>query len=101
VPYVKSRIVDLSPGTARRIGLGKKQGVTNVEVAPIAFSDAPAPLERAKETTRNGQYTYIEYARYADDLVVLIDAFQRHDWLLTAVMKRLREEFAKLDGEIK
>jgi hypothetical protein len=24
-------------------------------------------LERAKEATRNGKYTYIEYARYADD----------------------------------
>jgi RNA-directed DNA polymerase len=24
-------------------------------------------LERAKETTRNGKYTYIEYVRYADD----------------------------------
>jgi len=57
-------------------------------------------LERAKETTRNGQYTYIEYARYADDLVVLIDAHPRHDWLLPAVLKRLREEFAKLDVEM-
>ena len=57
-------------------------------------------LERAKETTRNGQYTYIEYARYANDLVVPIDVYKRHDWLLMAVMKRLREEFAKLDVEI-
>ena len=30
-------------------------------------------LERAKETTRFGKYTYIEYARFADDLVILID----------------------------
>ena len=30
----------------------------------------------------------------------LVDAYKRHDWLLTAVMKRLREEFAKLDVEI-
>jgi hypothetical protein len=28
------------------------------------------------------------------------DAHKRHDWLLTAVMQRLREEFAKLDVEI-
>jgi RNA-directed DNA polymerase len=32
--------------------------------------------------------------------VVLIDAYKRHDWLLTAVMKRLREEFANLDVEM-
>jgi RNA-directed DNA polymerase len=32
--------------------------------------------------------------------VVLIDAHTRHDWLLPAVMKRLLEEFAKLDVEM-
>ena len=57
-------------------------------------------LEKAKETTRNGKYTYIEYARYADDLVILVDAYPRHDWLLRAVDKRLREEVAKLHVEL-
>ena len=57
-------------------------------------------LERAKEVTRSGKYTYVEYARFADDLVVLIDAYQRHDWLMGAVTERLREEFAKLQVEI-
>src|SRR5262249_46256182 len=57
-------------------------------------------LERAKEATRSGKYTYIEYARFADDLVILIDAYPRHDWLMKAVEKRLREELAKLQVEI-
>jgi RNA-directed DNA polymerase len=57
-------------------------------------------LERAKEATRYGKYTGIEYARFADDLVILIDAYPRHDWLLTAVEKRLREELAALQVEI-
>jgi RNA-directed DNA polymerase len=56
-------------------------------------------LERAKETTRNGKYTYIEYARFADDLVILIDVHPRHDWLMGAVEKRLRDELAKLQVE--
>jgi rare lipoprotein A len=34
-PYVSGRIVDLSPATARSIGLSKRKGVTKVEVAPI------------------------------------------------------------------
>ena len=38
--------------------------------------------------------------RFADDLVILIDAHKRHDWLIAAVEKRLREEFAKLQVEI-
>lgn len=54
-------------------------------------------LERAKEATRNGRYTYVEYARWADDLVILVDGYRRHDWLLRAVDRRLREELAKLD----
>jgi hypothetical protein len=45
-------------------------------------------------------YTYIEYARFADNLVILIDAYKRHDWLVGAVDKRLREEFGKLQVEI-
>jgi RNA-directed DNA polymerase len=57
-------------------------------------------LERAKEVTRSGKYTYIEYARFADDLVILIDAYPQHDWLLPAVEKRLREELAALQVEI-
>jgi rare lipoprotein A len=35
-PYVAGRIVDLSPATAREIGLDQRTGVTKVEVAPIA-----------------------------------------------------------------
>jgi rare lipoprotein A len=34
-PYVKGRIVDLSPATARKIGLTEEQGLAEVEVAPI------------------------------------------------------------------
>ena len=36
-PYVAGRIVDLSPATARDIGLDRRTGVTRVEVAPIVI----------------------------------------------------------------
>ncbi len=75
-------------------------GVISPLLSNLYLNEVDKMLERAKETTRNGQYTYVEYARYADDLVVLIDAYKRHDWLLAAVMQRLREEFAKLKVEI-
>jgi rare lipoprotein A len=35
-PYVQGRIVDLSPATARQIGITPKAGVAKVSVAPIA-----------------------------------------------------------------
>jgi RNA-directed DNA polymerase len=34
------------------------------------------------------------------DLVILVDAHPRHDWLLAAVTKRLREEIGRLRVEI-
>jgi len=34
-PYVKGRIVDLSPATAEQIGITPKEGIAKVEVAPI------------------------------------------------------------------
>jgi len=42
----------------------------------------------------------VEYARFADDLVVLVDAHPRQAWLRKAVEKRLREELAKLQVEV-
>jgi rare lipoprotein A len=35
-PYVKGRIVDLSPSTAHKIGLDSKEGVAKVSVEPIS-----------------------------------------------------------------
>src|SRR6266478_6310882 len=53
---------------------------------------------------RNGQrmkrYTRVQYARFADDMVILIDSHPQHVWLARAVEKRLREELVKLKVEI-
>ena len=75
-------------------------GVISPLLSNLYLTEVDRMLERAKETTRCGRYTYIEYARFADDMVILIDAYPRHDWMLRAVAKRLREEFAKLQVEI-
>jgi RNA-directed DNA polymerase len=75
-------------------------GVISPLLSNLYLNEVDTMLEKAKETTRHGKYTYIEYARYADDLVILVDAFPQHDWLLEAVNKRLREELAKLHVEI-
>ena len=75
-------------------------GVLSPLLSNLYLNEVDRMLERAKETTRNGKYTYMEYARFADDLVILVDAYARHDWLIKAVDKRLREELAKLHVEI-
>jgi RNA-directed DNA polymerase len=63
----------------------------------IYLNEVDKMLEKAKEVTRRGKYTYIEYARFADDLVILVDGFRKWEWLLGAVQKRLAEELNKLD----
>jgi RNA-directed DNA polymerase len=66
----------------------------------IYLNEVDRMLERAKEYTRFGRYTGIEYARFADDLVVLIHAHPSKRWLLRAVDVRLRQELAKLQVQI-
>ena len=75
-------------------------GIISPLLSNIYLTEVDRMLERAKEVTRYGKYTSIEYARFADDLVILIDAHPRHDWLMRAVEKRLREELAKLQVEV-
>src|SRR5271165_7098457 len=84
---------------------GGKQGVPQGGVispllSNLYLTEVDRMLERAKEASRDGKYTYVEYARFADDLVILIDAYKRHGWLMAAVEKRLREELAELQVEI-
>ena len=75
-------------------------GVISPLLSNLYLTEVDRMLERAKEVTRYGNYTGIEYARFADDLVILVDAYPRHDWLMTAVEKRLREELAALQVEV-
>jgi RNA-directed DNA polymerase len=75
-------------------------GVISPVLSNLYLNEVDRMLERAMKATRYKQYTAIQYARFADDLVILVDAHPRHDWLVAAVTKRLREEIGKLRVEI-
>src|SRR5205823_2670129 len=75
-------------------------GVISPLLSNLYLTEVDRMLEEAIDTTRYGKYTYVQYARFADDLVILIDAHARHDWLIKAVNRRLREELATLRVEI-
>jgi len=75
-------------------------GVISPLLSNIYLNEVDKMLERAKKVTRQGRFTYIEYARFADDLVVLVDGFWKWEWLLKAAYKRLVEEFEKLDVQM-
>jgi RNA-directed DNA polymerase len=74
-------------------------GVISPLLSNLHLTEVDRMLEKATETTRSGKYTYVQYARFADDLVILIDSYPRHDWLVKAVGRRpykRTELFAKL-----
>jgi RNA-directed DNA polymerase len=75
-------------------------GVISPLLSNIYLNEVDKMLERAKEVTRRGRFTYIEYARFADDLVILVDGFRKWEWLLKAAHKRLVQEFEKLDVQM-
>ena len=59
-------------------------GVISPWLSNVYLNEVDRMLEKAIRTTRFGQYTYVQYARFADDLVILIDAYRRHGWLVQA-----------------
>ncbi len=75
-------------------------GVISPLLSNLYLNEVDRMLERAKAVTRYGKFTAVEYARFADDLVILVDAHPRHAWLLNAIPKRLREELARLDVQV-
>src|SRR6202051_4600152 len=75
-------------------------GVISPLLSNLYLNEVDRMLEKAVDTTRRGKSTSVQYARFADDMVILIDAERRSDWLLKAIDRRLREEFAKLRVEI-
>lgn len=75
-------------------------GVISPLLSNVYLNEVDRMLERARERTREGKWTRVEYARFADDLVVLVDGHPSQNRLLEAVNRRLREELAKLQVEV-
>jgi len=88
----------------RMLRASGKQGVPQGSVispllSNIYLNEVDQMLERAKRVTQD-QWTYVEYARFADDMVILVSSHRRQQWLRRAVEKRIREELAKLEVEV-
>ena len=72
-------------------------GVISPLLSNIYLNEVDKMLEKAKIVTSKSGFTHVEYARFADDLVVLVDGYRRWDWLAEKVYRRLLEEFARID----
>ncbi|XVN42376.1 MAG: reverse transcriptase domain-containing protein [Candidatus Rickettsia vulgarisii] len=67
----------------------------------IYLNEVDKMLERAKSVSklRDG-YDHIEYVRWADDLIILIDGYSKWQWLERAINIRLRQELLKIKVEL-
>ena len=93
------RLLNLILKSTGRIGV-PQGGVISPLLSNLYLNEVDKMLEKARATTRRGRFTHVQYARFADDMVILIDGHPRNDWIMKAVERRLREELAKLRVEI-
>jgi RNA-directed DNA polymerase len=75
-------------------------GVISPLLSNIYLNELDIMLEKANRVTHTGGHTPLEYARYADDVVVLVDSGPQYVKLLAKVNQRIREELAKLQVEV-
>lgn len=75
-------------------------GVISPLLSNIYLNDVDRMLEKAREVTREGRFTRVDYARFADDMVILVEGHPRHGRLFRQVDRRLREELDRLRVEI-
>jgi RNA-directed DNA polymerase len=80
---------------------GVPQGsVISPLLANIYLNEVDAMLEGIKKQTSRSGFMYVEYARFADDLVILVDGYRRWEWLLTEVYRKLLEELAHIKVKV-
>jgi RNA-directed DNA polymerase len=75
-------------------------GVISPLLSNIYLNEADRLLEEAKKATQLGPHTNVEYARYADDLVVLVNWHPRQDGVVEAIDQRLKAELSAIQVEV-
>ncbi len=93
------RLLKLILKTSGKRGVSQGGSISPL-LSNVYLNEVDKMLEKAKEVTRTGKYVHLEYARFADDLTVMVDGFKKWQWLVKAVMTRLRQEFQKLGVEL-
>lgn len=71
-------------------------GIISPLFSNIYLNGIDKMFERAKEETKRKGYENIEYCRFADDMVILINGHDAVNWLVEKSYRRLTQELKKL-----
>lgn len=71
-------------------------GIISPLFSNIYLNGIDQMFERAKMETKRREYENIEYCRFADDMVILVNGHEALKWLVGKCYKRLTEELKKL-----
>ncbi len=93
-------LIKLILKSVARTGIGQGSLLSPL-LSNIYLNNIDKMLEKAKRYTyERDQYFHVEYVRFADDLVALVDGHPVWTKLPAQVMKRLQQEFEKLGVEM-
>ena len=94
------RLLKLIVKASGKVGLAQG-GPLSPLLSNIYLNEVDKMLEKAKEVSKQiDGYEHLEYVRWADDLVILIDGHRKWKWLEQAVSTRLRQELSKIKVEL-
>jgi len=85
--------------TTGKRGLGQG-GPLSPLLSNLYLNEVDKMLEKAKEVTNRDGHQHIEYVRWADDLIILIDSHDKWKWLEPKIYQRLQEELVKIDVQL-
>lgn len=75
-------------------------GVISPLLSNIYLNGIDHMFEKAVKETENKGYQQIEYCRYADDIVILVNGHPALEWLVDKAERRLKEELSRLQVEL-
>jgi RNA-directed DNA polymerase len=75
-------------------------GVISPLLANIYLNGLDIALEALKSKATTGIYINMQYARYADDAVVLVSHHIGNEWVIRAATRTIEEELGKIEIEV-
>ncbi len=94
------RLLKLIVKASGKRGIGQGNSLSPL-LSNIYLNEVDRMLEKAKEVSKaNNGCDGMEYARWADDIIILVNDHRKWEWLERAIHIRLRQELAKLKVEL-